>query len=92
MMSQRRDILKYLGLGIVGAGIATTIGQKLQPAQSNAKSSSPISTTSSNEIAIESSGKTLPELQGISNWINSEPLTLASLRGDVVLQIGRAHV
>ena len=85
-MSQRRDILKYLGLGIVGAGIATTIGQKLQPAQSNTKTFNPNSSlTPSNEIALQSSGKTLPELQGISNWINSEPLTLASLRGNVVL-------
>ena len=85
-MSQRRDILKYLGLGIVGAGVATTIGQKLQPAQSNTKTFNPNSSlTPSNEIALQSSGKTLPELQGISNWINSEPLTLASLRGNVVL-------
>ena len=85
-MSQRRDILKYLGLGIVGAGVATTIGQKLQPAQSNARTFNPNSALiPSNEIALQSSGKTLPELQGISNWINSEPLTLASLRGNVVL-------
>jgi thiol-disulfide isomerase/thioredoxin len=92
-MSQRRDILKYLGLGCVGAGIATTIGQKLQPSQSNAKVFNPNSSlTPSNEIAIpaesyanKSAGKTLPELQGISNWINTEPLTLASLRGNVIL-------
>ncbi len=84
-MSHRRDILKYLGLGIVGAGIATTIGQKLQPAPSNAKTFAPTSAAPSNEIALESAGKTLPELQGISNWINTEPLTLASLRGNVVL-------
>ena len=84
-MSQRRDILKYLGLGIVGAGIAITVRQKFQPAQSDAKILSPTSATPSKKLAIESSGKTLPELQGISNWINSESLTLASLRGDVVL-------
>ena len=84
-MSQRRDILKYLGLGLVGAGIAITVRQKFQPAQADAKILSPTSATSSKKLAIESSGKTLPELQGISNWINSEPLTLASLRGDVVL-------
>ena len=84
-MRQRRDILKYLGLGIVGAGIAITARQKFQPAQSDAKILSPTSATPSKKLAIESSGKTLPELQGISNWINSEPLTLASLRGDVVL-------
>ena len=79
-MSQRRDILKYLGLGIIGAGVATTIGQKLQPVQSNATIFSPNSAlTPSQEIALQSAGKTLPELKGISNWINSEPLTLASL-------------
>ena len=84
-MRQRRDILKYLGLGIVGAGIAITVRQKFQLAQSDAKILSPTSATSSKKLAIESSVKTLPELQGISNWINSESLTLASLRGDVVL-------
>jgi thiol-disulfide isomerase/thioredoxin len=85
MMSQRRDILKYLGLGIVGAVVATTIGQKLPPAQSSSKIFNPTSAPPSNEIAAQASGKTLPELQGISNWINTEPLTLASLRGNVVL-------
>jgi thiol-disulfide isomerase/thioredoxin len=85
MMSQRRDILKYLGLGIVGAGVATTIGQKLPSAQSSSKIFNPTSAPTSNEIAAQASGKTLPELQGISNWINTEPLTLASLRGNVVL-------
>ena len=85
-MSQRRDILKYLGLGIVGAGFVTAVGQKLQPAQPNARTFNPNSALiPNNEIAIQSSGKTLPELQGISNWINSEPFTLASLRGNVVL-------
>jgi thiol-disulfide isomerase/thioredoxin len=85
MMSQRRDILKYLGLGIVGAVVATTIGQKLPPAQSSSKIFNPTSAPPSHEIATQASGKTLPELQGISNWINTEPLTLASLRGNVVL-------
>lgn len=27
----------------------------------------------------------MPELRGISQWLNSEPLTIASLRGSVVL-------
>jgi thiol-disulfide isomerase/thioredoxin len=76
-------MLKYLGLGIVGAGVATTFGQKLQPVKSNARI---FDRTSSTEIATtQSSDKTLPELQGISNWINTEPFTLASLRGNVVL-------
>ena len=30
-------------------------------------------------------GSAAPELRGITGWINSEPLTLASLRGSVVL-------
>ena len=85
-MSQRRDILKYLGLGIIGAGVATAVGQKFQPAQSSIATFNPnIPLIPSNEIALEAAGKTLPELQGISNWINSEPFTLASLRGNVVL-------
>ena len=30
-------------------------------------------------------GNEAPEFQGISNWINSEPLTMEDLRGKVVL-------
>ncbi len=85
-MSQRRDMLKYLGFGLIGAGVATTIGQKLQPVQSNARTFDRTSRLiPSHEIATQSSGTTLPELQGISNWINAEPFTLASLQGNVVL-------
>ena len=43
-MSQRRDILKYLGLGIVGAGVATAVGQKFQPAEFNARTCMSVST------------------------------------------------
>ena len=86
MSQRRRDMLKYLGLGIFSAGVATTIGQKLQPAQSNSSIFDRTSASSAiDTIALQANGKTLPELQGISNWINSEPLTLASLRGNVVL-------
>jgi thiol-disulfide isomerase/thioredoxin len=85
-MSQRRDMLKYLGFGLVSAGVATTVGQKLQPVQSNARTFDRTSRLiPSHEIATQSSGKTLPELQGISSWINTEPFTLASLRGSVIL-------
>jgi thiol-disulfide isomerase/thioredoxin len=85
-MSQRRDMLKYLGFGLVSAGVATTVGQKLQPVQSHARTFERTSRLlPSNEIATQSSGKTLPELQGISSWINTEPFTLASLRGSFIL-------
>ncbi len=35
--------------------------------------------------AVSSSGTPAPELTGIDHWLNSQPLTLASLRGKVVL-------
>jgi cytochrome c biogenesis protein CcdA/thiol-disulfide isomerase/thioredoxin len=34
---------------------------------------------------VDESGPTAPEFVGISNWINTQPLTLVSLRGKVVL-------
>jgi cytochrome c biogenesis protein CcdA/thiol-disulfide isomerase/thioredoxin len=44
----------------------------------------PIATTLPANVALVDLGPS-PELAGISAWINSEPLTIASLRGKVVL-------
>lgn len=82
---KRRQLLWYLGLGVVGAGGAAALHQtrnfgsttestitipKIQPSVSSAPSTEKIK---------------LPELQGINAWLNSEPLSLASLQGSVVL-------
>lgn len=45
---------------------------------------SPISPTLPGAITLEDLGPA-PEISGITDWINSKPLSIAQLRGDVVL-------
>ncbi len=82
---QRRKLLRYLGLGALGAGAATVLlGHDLEielPAQPAA--SDDVSTASAKLQLPEQ--MPLPEFQGISQWLNSEPLTVADLSGNVVL-------
>lgn len=90
MTSQRRrQLLFYLGLGIAGAGAATALGvsQKLISGTSIATSGrSPANATpeSASDSALAAS-QGLPEFQGISQWLNSAPLTASSLQSSVVL-------
>ncbi|MDX2216305.1 MAG: thioredoxin family protein [Oculatellaceae cyanobacterium bins.114] len=82
---QRRQLLGYFGLGIVGAGATALLLQR------NTRSSLPEQTTSLADVPAPSNPSSLPEpmhlpeFQGISQWLNSEPLTIADLRGNVVL-------
>jgi thiol-disulfide isomerase/thioredoxin len=82
---QRRQLLFYLGLGVLGAGAATAFGVGTQ--QTN-----PTATVLPNLPAIEpetailaANGKALPDFQGIQQWLNSDPLTIADLKGNVAL-------
>jgi thiol-disulfide isomerase/thioredoxin len=76
----RRQLL-YLGLGVAGAGTAAMLGLRLRK------------TTAADEnrrilpgrLAAASPRKSLPEFQGISQWLNSPPLAIADLKGKVVL-------
>jgi thiol-disulfide isomerase/thioredoxin len=84
---QRRQLLFYFGLGVAGI-TATKVGF---PYLRKANSSSPDS-GSPNDIeagkAIVSQadkGKNLIPFQGISQWFNSAPLSVADLKGSVVL-------
>jgi thiol-disulfide isomerase/thioredoxin len=90
---QRRRLLFYLGLGGMGTGVATalkltstsqadhSVSSKIMPAPSPANSEGAIS-----EIATSApGGKSLPEFQGISQWLNSTPLAIADLKDKVVL-------
>ncbi|MEH2449990.1 thioredoxin family protein [Nostoc sp.] len=83
---RRRQLLFYLGLGIVGIGAGTTFSnfRKVNvPSISPAKSDN---TQDSKTIAVQPpAGKSLPEFQGISQWLNSTPLSIADLKGSVVL-------
>jgi hypothetical protein len=71
-MWQRREFL-YLGLGLVGAGVATTVGATAS--QDNfgsahqiaaANSQDPIESDAAKILALQSTGESLPEFQGIS--------------------------
>jgi thiol-disulfide isomerase/thioredoxin len=85
---QRRRLLVYLGLGLVGASAATLAPgcQKTFTSTASLPTSNKASSTTSKEVPANlSTGKTLPEFQGISEWLNGSPLTVADLSGSVVL-------
>ena len=68
----RRKFLTYLGLGTLGWQAASFASRP---------STSPIVTPGD----IATSANQLPEFQGISEWMNSSPLTTKDLLGKVVL-------
>ncbi len=89
----RRKVLKYLSIGAVGAAAAAGIHSfNRQPEVAEAKAGrSGSGNLSSAEVAqlsatnLPPAREILPEFQGIQQWLNSEPLTIASLKGNVVL-------
>lgn len=82
---QRRKLLRYLGLGALGAGVATALlGRDLEldlPGQPTVPDPVPAAGA---KLQLPAQ-MPLPEFQGISQWLNSEPLTVADLSGSVVL-------
>lgn len=78
---KRRRLLLYFGLGVGFAGVTTAVRQNFNktPAASN-----PVDISA---VAVPALPKRQPlaEFQGISQWLNSSPLTIADLKGDVVL-------
>lgn len=89
---RRRQLLVYLGLGVAGAGVATALGvgskrsmpeAAIAPFGSSAENA-PLQ-TESGDSALAASSKGLPDFQGISQWLNSAPLTVSDLKGSVVL-------
>jgi thiol-disulfide isomerase/thioredoxin len=85
----RRQVLAYLGLGLTTTTIATALkGCAIPTASSSSESSQkPVAAESPTTIANNSStgGKALPEFTGVQEWLNSSPLTIADLKGSVVL-------
>jgi thiol-disulfide isomerase/thioredoxin len=79
---QRRQFI-YVGLGAIGMGVTTAceIGSQ-QANNSNSISSVNAMPVKSTEIAASNS---LPEFQGIQEWLNSSPLTKKDLQGSVAL-------
>ena len=84
---RRRRFLTYLGLGALGMGstaCAAQIGSS-SPSAPIAKTSVESIPTPDNVKQTKASSQKLPEFQGISQWLNSNPLTVQELNGNVVL-------
>ena len=87
---RRRRLLFYLGLGMAGASATTAcdiVSPQSNPGSSIATAPSPANPPPqavSNDSALAAS-KGLPDFQGISQWLNSAPLTVGDLKGSVVL-------
>jgi thiol-disulfide isomerase/thioredoxin len=88
LLLQRRKLLFYLGLGITGASLANgceIISKGVSSASQATSTSTGTSTASTEVAALPPHGKPLPEFQGIQQWLNSNPISIADLKGKVVL-------
>lgn len=91
--SLRRRQLLYFGLGMVGASAAAIATPYFRRASTSPRlaTSTPSNTQSFNSVATmppaaeSSAAEMVPEFQGITAWLNSAPLTIADLKGSVVL-------
>jgi thiol-disulfide isomerase/thioredoxin len=81
---RRRQLLIYCGLGVAGAGAALAFKSRTAISQAAIASPDLDSLAVANQTAL-SQGRSLPEFQGISQWLNSSPLAIADLKGKVVL-------
>ena len=84
-LRQRRQLLFYLGLGVLGAGSASALGLGTRKTNPNAKLLPTTAATQPQPSILAANGKKLPEFQGIQQWLNSDPLTIADLKGNAVL-------
>lgn len=83
---RRRWLLSYFGLGVVGAvGATTALHSGVSKTATSASNSTPGNIPTSDSVAALSTGRSLPEFQGISQWFNSAPLKVADLKGSIVL-------
>lgn len=87
---KRRRLLWYCGLGVsvtaLGIGFKKAVTQNSgpltlpTPTPEKTNTSSPIKNVTASVTA-----QSLPEFQGISQWLNSSPLDMTDLKGKVVL-------
>ncbi len=81
---QRRRVLTYLGLGFMGAaGVTLAARSKQESSMPETEALIGAGDRTINLAAV--SANRLPEFQGISHWLNSSPLTVAALKGNVTL-------
>jgi thiol-disulfide isomerase/thioredoxin len=78
----RRQLLAYLGLGGLGVGAAIAHSQLKSPAPPALEKATPMAAVAP---ALATPQTALPEFKGISDWLNSSPLTTADLKGSVAL-------
>ncbi|KAM3092653.1 thioredoxin family protein [Phormidesmis sp. 146-35] len=78
LLRQRRQLLLYLGLGLSGAALGLSSRSRNEPIALPQISPEP-------SIALPDSGRSLPEFQGIAQWLNSSAVSIANLKGNVVL-------
>jgi thiol-disulfide isomerase/thioredoxin len=81
-LQQRRQMLLYLGLGAAGAIAFPALGMRSRQGRVDVAQAPPAAEES---LIAALPRATLPEFQGISQWLNSPPLTLADLKNQVVL-------
>lgn len=85
MSPSKRNLTLFIVLAAIAAAIIAiqqVVPQKASPSGTAAPSPSNAPGASPEASA---SAATIPEPQGIAFWVNSEPLTIASLRGKVAL-------
>ena len=79
---QRRQLLFYVG--VLGAGGATALGLGTRKTNPTATLLPALANPQPSTLAA-APGKMLPDFQGIQQWLNSEPLAIANLKGNVIL-------
>jgi thiol-disulfide isomerase/thioredoxin len=72
----RRQLLLYSGLGVLGATTAFGLGTR---------KTSTVTPATPQTIVSAATKNTLPDFQGIQQWLNSSPLSVGDLKGSVVL-------
>lgn len=84
---QRCQLLFYFGLGILGISAAKTAFSYSNEVNNSLPDTANPNNTGTN-VAVASlptNGTNLPPFQGISQWLNSAPLSIADLKGNVIL-------
>ena len=76
----KRQLLFYLGLGIASA----TTAKALATTRTDIKTL-PTALAKPELISLSTPGNKIPEFVDITNWLNSSPLTVDALKGNVIL-------
>ncbi|MBE9182819.1 thioredoxin family protein [Oculatella sp. LEGE 06141] len=79
---RRRQLLLSLGLGVAGAVAAIAHHHSRD---TSGQSTAPDGVAVTGASSLLSRQGEMPEFQGISQWLNSPPLTVAGLKGNAIL-------